>query len=225
VADHETLLPGNTPDPFSVIPVSGTRGRRWEDADMSVNGHLIALRDFDYVYFYPRLDGQTVAQALESEPCDFASATLRGGIHKNNFESVAFVDHTRVVEASGCDLEDDCSVALTVYELQTLISSDGASSPGQVGDWEPLSFEDFENGWGDWRSTGQHATLATNANFARGSTSARLRYRFGQAMIVLVDTLDATPYDQLEFSLEFILNQFDNASDDFFLDVSNDGGL
>jgi hypothetical protein len=222
VADHETLLPGNNPAPFSVIPVAGTRGFQWEGADMSVNGNLIALRDYDYVFFYPRLGGQTVAQALESEPCDFASASVRGGLNKNNFESVAIMDNNFLAEASECDSNANCAVELVVYGLQTLSSG----TPDEVGAWTLISFEDFDDGFGAWSGTVQYTQLYnSDARFYKGTQSAELKYRYGEAMMVMASFFDATPYEQLEFKLEFILDNFDSTSEDFFLEISNNNGV
>jgi hypothetical protein len=69
----------------------------WSGADMSRGGNLIAARRDDLVYFYPRLQGETVVQAMVQPACPYVSQTYRDGNDMNRFEAVTFVsdyDHS-----------------------------------------------------------------------------------------------------------------------------------
>jgi hypothetical protein len=140
VSVHEEIVPGSmTTAPFSVIPMASPGGLVWEGADMSTDGHLIALRDFDYVYFYQRqhLEFKTVAEALQSAPCPFASFTKPG--LDELYETLALMDNRQyLTEVSECASGDFCDSDVVSYEL--LYASEVA-----VSEWDTLSLEDFED--------------------------------------------------------------------------------
>jgi len=117
---HENLKENDILD-FSPYPVAKpTLALPWTEADMSDDGSLITLRDYDTVYFFPRSKYMSVAQALGQAPCKYNSKTVFGQKEELYFETVSFTPDKRFfAEAPECSdpRTQMCDVKVTVHGL------------------------------------------------------------------------------------------------------------
>jgi len=86
-----------------------------------------------------------------------------------------------------------------------------------------LDSEDFESGWGIWNDGGGDCTRRPqNAN--SGAWSIRLRDNSGAASSMTTDPIDMSTYDEAIIDFSYYVNSFDDANEDFFLEISLNGG-
>ena len=89
---------------------------------------------------------------------------------------------------------------------------------------ELVSTDDFESGWGFWNDGGSDATKTKNANYAaNGLYSLRLRDNTSTS-VVTSDSFDASGNDNITVSFSYYPRSMDNSKEDFWLQVSKDGG-
>lgn len=86
-----------------------------------------------------------------------------------------------------------------------------------------INANDFETGFGIWNDGGGDCTrVSTNAN--SGSYSIRLRDNSGTASSMYTDNLNLVGTSSVEISFSYITNSMDNSNEDFWLQVSTNGG-
>jgi len=101
---HENANYGETSEVYSpqATTSSTLKKRRWTDADMSVDGSLIAVRDSKRVYFFTRSSSESVAEALKKKPCKYVHKTPRSKSY-SQFEAVGFIPYQNAfAEISEC---------------------------------------------------------------------------------------------------------------------------
>lgn len=110
------------------------------------------------------------------------------------------------------------------------VGSDAATKVGYItvtapGNCTTLNFEDFESGWGIWNDGGSDARRSSgDAAYAKsGSYPVRLQDNTSTS-VMTTDNLDLTAYSSAEISFSYITNSMDNGNEDFWLQVSTDGG-
>jgi len=88
------------------------------------------------------------------------------------------------------------------------------------------NLENFESGWGIWNDGGSDARRSINdAQYAySGSYCIRLRDD-SSTSITSTDDLDLNAADEVNITFTYITVSMDNANEDFFLEVSTDGGV
>ena len=86
-----------------------------------------------------------------------------------------------------------------------------------------IDFEDFESGWGIWNDGGSDCTRST-VNAYSGNFSARIRDNSGSSSSFYTDDLDLSAFTSVEVSFTYITSSMDNSNEDFWLEVSTDGG-
>ncbi|MEP4093343.1 lamin tail domain-containing protein [Reichenbachiella sp.] len=88
-----------------------------------------------------------------------------------------------------------------------------------------LDDEDFESSWGIWNDGGNDSYRSNeHAIFANsGSYSIRLRDNTSES-VMTTDDLNLLSYSSIEVSFSYMANSMDNSSEDFWLQVSTDGG-
>ena len=137
------------------------------------------------------------------------------GVSGGNFDpSIAGVG-THIItytytDGSGCIVSK--SDAVTVQALPcsnqtcTILTSDG-----------------FEANWGAWNDGG--ADAARSNQFPNsGTRSIRLRDNSGSQSSMFSDPLDMTSYTEAVIDFSYYVRSFDNANEDFFLEISLNGG-
>ena len=115
VEEHENLSVGDT-HRFSVLPAGKPYEEKiWTDADMSEDGRLIAIRDYERVFFFPRPPFMSVGEALSSPTCQFVSWTSKSNKEKQ-FEGVSMIG-SLLAEASECEMRAQCEVVVNTRNL------------------------------------------------------------------------------------------------------------
>jgi hypothetical protein len=87
----ETRTVAEDPHPISLLGLGGLP----TGGDVSPDGRLIALRTYETIWVWARQPGQSVGQALVSDPCQVPVAPERQG------EAVAFLDGTLLTVSEG----------------------------------------------------------------------------------------------------------------------------
>ena len=85
-----------------------------------------------------------------------------------------------------------------------------------------ISSEDFESGWGIWNDGGFDCDRIRKYA-SSGKYSIRLRDNTSTS-VVTTNSLDLTPYAQLEIQFSYCCVSMDNSNEDFWLQISTDGG-
>lgn len=87
-----------------------------------------------------------------------------------------------------------------------------------------INFEDFENGWGIWNDGGSDCRLISSSTYANsGVRSVRLRDDTNSSTTT-TNTLDLSLVEELTVAFSYITVSMDNANEDFWLQLSTDGG-
>ncbi|MEM0895399.1 MAG: sulfatase-like hydrolase/transferase [Verrucomicrobiota bacterium] len=106
-----------------------------------------------------------------------------------------------------------------VAELDTILNGGGAGGTVTISD------EDFENGWGIWNDGGADARRSANdSNWANSGTFCiRLRDNTNTS-VMTTDSLDLSVYTSITVDFSYVAVNFNNSNEDFWLQVSLDGG-
>ena len=87
-----------------------------------------------------------------------------------------------------------------------------------------LTTDNFESGFGNWNDGGSDCALIANASYANsGLYSARIRDNTSSSVLTS-NVLDLTSYSQITVDFSYVPVSMDNANEDFWLQVSLDGG-
>ncbi|MEM6633241.1 MAG: discoidin domain-containing protein [Bacteroidota bacterium] len=87
-----------------------------------------------------------------------------------------------------------------------------------------IDTEDFELGWGIWNDGGDDATRTSDNTFANsGSYSIQLRDNSSTSFMT-TDNLDLSAYSEVIVSFSYVANSFDSSAEDFWLQLSSNGG-
>ncbi len=87
-----------------------------------------------------------------------------------------------------------------------------------------IDFEDFESGWGIWNDGGSDARRSSNDdNYAIGTYCIRIRDNTSTS-VMTTDNLNLSSYDDVEVKFTYYPRSMDNSNEDFWLQVSTDGG-
>ncbi|MEM7297193.1 MAG: S8 family serine peptidase, partial [Bacteroidota bacterium] len=83
---------------------------------------------------------------------------------------------------------------------------------------------DFESGWGIWNDGGSDARRSANdAAYSNGTYSIRLRDNTSTSTMT-TDLLDLSSFEDITVSFSYLARSMDNANEDFWLQVSTNGG-
>jgi hypothetical protein len=143
---------------------------------MRRDGRLIALitgASPPRVYFYPRLEDQTIEEVFtyiydgnndpSSNTCPFIGSTLYGLLNEKKHEAVAFVDAegTQYADTSECASGGGCNVPIYFYHLIDQLDPTSYRTPPLIpaDQWVVMTADDFEDGdhLGSYTSGGEHA--------------------------------------------------------------------
>ncbi len=85
--------------------------------------------------------------------------------------------------------------------------------------------EDFEAGWGIWNDGGSDCRRSSNDSPYANSGIYCIRLRDNTSTSVMTtDNLDLSAYDELSVDFSYYVRSFDNSNEDFWLQVSTNGG-
>jgi len=88
-----------------------------------------------------------------------------------------------------------------------------------------IDFEDVELGWGIWNDGGDDALRSDDETFAYSGMYSFLIKDDTPSSVITTDEMDLSSYDSLQFSFTFLTDDFNNSDEDFFLELSTDGGV
>ncbi len=86
-----------------------------------------------------------------------------------------------------------------------------------------LDFNNFETTWGIWNDGGSDAGVYNTSYAYSGSNAVRLRDN-SSSSVITTDNLNLTPYEELTVNFTYVPVSMDNANEDFWLQVSTNGG-
>ena len=88
-----------------------------------------------------------------------------------------------------------------------------------------INFNNFDSGWGIWNDGGSDCRRSANdATYALSQPRCvRLRDNTSTS-VTTTDNLNLTAYDELTVSFTYLARSMDNSNEDFWLQVSTDGG-
>lgn len=91
--------------------------------------------------------------------------------------------------------------------------------------YEVINSNNFENGWGIWNDGGSDCRRSANdAPYANsGNYCVRLRDNTSTSTMT-TDVLNLSAYEELTVNFSYIARSMDNANEDFWLQISNNGG-
>jgi len=127
---------------------------------------------------------------------------------------------------SDCDACPTCSDNIMNGD-ETGIDCGGSCDPcGGGGECTYSVIDDngFESGWGIWNDGGSDSRRINNATYAStGTRSIRLRDNTNSS-VMTTDNLNLTAYEELTVSFGFVAVSMDNSNEDFWLQISTNGG-
>ena len=88
--------------------------------------------------------------------------------------------------------------------------------------YETINFSDFENGLSIWNDGGSDCAL-TQLNPNSGLYSLEIRDNTSESVLT-TDNLDLSAYEELTVEFSYFPVSMDNSSEDFWLQISEDGG-
>lgn len=88
-----------------------------------------------------------------------------------------------------------------------------------------VDFNDGENGFGIWNDGGADAALTNNANFANSGTFSFQIKDNTSTSVITSNILDLADAIDIELDFNYITNGFNNSNEDFFLEISTNGGV
>jgi predicted MPP superfamily phosphohydrolase len=89
-----------------------------------------------------------------------------------------------------------------------------------------IDFNNFNSSWGIWNDGGSDCRRSANdANYSNGGTGRSVRLRDNTSTSVMTtDNLDLSSYEELTVDFNYYVRSMDNSNEDFWLQISTDGG-
>ena len=93
------------------------------------------------------------------------------------------------------------------------------------GDWTELIFDNFENGYGNWNDGGSDCIrTSSNSAFANSGTYCVEIRDNTSSSVLTTDNLNMSGKSEVRVSFSYITRSMDNSNEDFWLQISTDGG-
>ena len=89
--------------------------------------------------------------------------------------------------------------------------------------YQTLDFNNFETTWGIWNDGGSDAGVFSTSYAYSGSNAVRLRDN-SSSSVITTDNLNLASYDELTVNFTYVASSMDNSTEDFWLQVSTNGG-
>lgn len=120
---------------------------------------------------------------------------------------------------------DSGTYTLTVIDAQGCTANENIEIQKNCGcTYATVNSNDFENGWGIWNSGGNDCTMNSNANYASSGTySIQLRDN-SPGSLTFTNVLNLSSYSELTISFSYITKSLSSINDDFWLEISYNGG-
>ncbi len=201
----------------STVASGGTYGAQPDGSTVVEN---ISLADGDYVFTIFDAYGDGIC-------CGYGSG------------SYSLTDASGVI-ASGGQFGSSDATAFCVSGATGPTCSDGIQNGQETGvdcggpDCDPcnpggcsnviVNFNDFEGGWGIWNDGGSDCRRSSgDAAYAIGTYCVRLRDNTSSSTMT-TDNLNLSAYDELTIDFSYYPRSMDNSNEDFWLQISTNGG-
>ncbi len=117
-------------------------------------------------------------------------------------------------------VQADCGGTTSSFTSSVTFTTD-TSNPGGC---TTVDDNNFESGWGIWNDGGSDARRSANdAPYSNGTYSIRLRDNTSTSTMT-TDNIDLSTYDYITVSFSYLPRSMDNSNEDFWLQISNNGG-
>lgn len=104
-----------------------------------------------------------------------------------------------------------------------LLTSGGGGTGGCT--WQIIDSENFDSGWGIWNDGGADCSRVKSSTYAySGRYSIRLRDNDPNSSFMTTDPLDLSNAEELSVAFTYFPVSMDNPAEDFWLQISLDGG-
>ena len=106
----------------------------------------------------------------------------------------------------------------------TGMPSSGASATTDPLGWTQIIYDDFESGLGNWTDGGTDCLLYTGGSYAyQGSNAVNLQDNTSSS-VMTTGNLTLSSYSQIKVDFAYYCVSMDNAAEDFWLQISTNGG-
>jgi subtilisin family serine protease len=177
--------------------------------------------------------------ALIGTSCDDGNACTTGDVYDANCGcSGTYQDSDN---DGVCDAEDQCPGSDDAL-IGTSCDDGNACTTGDVYDancgcsgtliegcggctYVSIDSNDFEGGWGIWNDGGSDVARISNATYANSGTYLiQLRDNSGVGSSTTTDNLNLLAFSEVTIDFSYYARSMDNASEDFWLQISTNGG-
>jgi predicted MPP superfamily phosphohydrolase len=109
------------------------------------------------------------------------------------------------LDVNGNGIPDDCEVGCT---------------------YEVINFNNFNSSWGIWNDGGSDCRRSSkDTAYSNGGTGSSVRLRDNTSTSTMTtDNLDLSAYDEITIDFNYYARSMDNSNEDFWLQISTDGG-
>ena len=163
----------------------------------------------------------TAAAVSDISGVEYSFNCISGPGHDSGWQ-----DDTTYVD-TGLAAGYEYTYTVTARDKSVNQNTTGASAPASVFliDWSRVLYEDFENGFVNWNDGGMDCELYTGGNFAyQGTNAVNLQDNNDQSVTSTAD-LSMSGYSQIKVKFAYYCDSMDNSSEDFWLQISTDGGV
>ena len=188
----------------------------WEISD--TNGTVVASSGGTYANY---ADGATVTENI-CLPDGCYTFTIFDVYGDGICCSYGNGSYTLIDDLSGSALANGGSFGFSEATQFCLPAGGGGGGGGCS--YALINLESFENGWGIWNDGGSDCRRVNSSSYANtGVKSVRLRDNTNSSTTT-TDNLDLSNYEELTIAFSYITVSMDNANEDFWLQISSDGG-
>lgn len=119
-------------------------------------------------------------------------------------------------------VRSNCTSGSSAYSPVSTFTTEGSSGGGCT--YQTINFNNFESGWGIWNDGGSDCRRSSgDANYALGTYCVRLRDNTSSS-VMTTDNLNLANYDEVTVDFSYYPRSMDNSNEDFWLQVSTNGG-
>ncbi len=201
------------------LQISTNNGGSWTSlatsATETIGGQPAFVENESWTYQVVDLS----AYAGQSVRFRFLSVS-NGGLRSDGF----YFDDFRIVDYNSGAPVETCTDGIQNGD-ETGVDCGGSCTPCSTG-CTPVTIlsDDFEAGYGNWTDGGSDCIRTSNTTYANsGSISVLIRDNTSTSVLTTSD-LDLSAYDEITVDFTYYPLSMDNASEDFWLQVSTNGG-
>lgn len=215
------------------LRITGTTGNGWS-SDIAIDNISItsgAVPDTEAPTAPTGLSASNIAETSLSLSWNASSDNV--GVAQYN----VYIDGASIGSVTGTGASITNLTAATTYTLgvqaqdaagnTSAITTTSVTTTGSTGGGcteVTVDSNDFEAGWGIWNDGGSDARRSSSdAAYSNGTYSIRLRDN-SSTSVMTTDNLDLSSFEEISVSFSYYARSMDNANEDFWLQISTNGG-